>query len=234
MSPAPPAPEPGRSRARPARSNEPGNDALSRAVATANPASRPLACSTCSSRSWNCATAPGRGSAPRPSCARGPAHSTARFTRSNGVDSAFTTSTTPSAMDASSDASVSRPTGGVSMMTQSNTSRASSTSRRIRSDVIAPMGSDVGRPAGNTVRRLDSRCSGSFGSSALIRPSDRPGAPDTWKIECCEGRRRSASISSTFRRYDSLSVSARFAAVRLLPSPATALATIATLKPFAR
>ena len=37
---------------------------------------------------------------------------------------------------------------------------------------------------------------------------------------CSDGRRRSASISSTLRWYDSLSVSARFEAVSVLPSPA--------------
>src|SRR5437762_5875124 len=42
------------------------------------------------------------------------------------------------------------------------------------------------------------------------------------------GRRRSASISRTLRRYDSLSVSARFVAVSVFPSPGDALVIIRT------
>jgi hypothetical protein len=51
------------------------------------------------------------------------------------------------------------------------------------------------------------------------------------KIWCMVGRRRSASMISTLRRYDSLSVSARLVAVSVLPSPGMALATITIFRP---
>ena len=85
------------------------------------------------------------------------------------------------------------------MITQSNASRASSISRRMRLDVRPAIGSELGVPAGRIVSRGDTSCSGSFGSSAAVRPSPSPGAPRTLNTVCSDGRRRSASMSSTLR-----------------------------------
>ena len=126
-------------------------------------------------------------------------------------------------------ASGSRPTGGVSRMTQSNASRASvdQPAHALRGEAGDRI--RLGRPAGRIAearRHLMDR-------QALRRrraPARRSGPrrcrmPNT---VCSVGRRRSASMSSTLRWYDSLSVSARFVAVSVLPSPGSALAIITT------
>ena len=96
-----------------------------------------------------------------------------------------------------------------------------------------PIGSGLGRPAGNSVSRGDS--SNADGSiSIAVSASLSPAMFGISKIWCIVGRRRSASMISTLRRYDSLSVSARLVAVSVLPSPGIALATITIFMPGLR
>ena len=107
------------------------------------------------------------------------------------------------------------------MMTQSNASRASSISRRMRSEVSPAIGSEIGLPAGSTASRCDTWCSGSGRSSGDDSPSLRPDASSMPNTVCSDGRRRSASMSSTFRWYDSLKRQREVGAVSVLPSPAS-------------
>ena len=82
----------------------------------------------------------------------------------------------------------------------------------MRVEVRPPIGSGSGRPAGSSVRCrviLTVAQLGVAGSPSAPRSGRRCSA--RWKIVCSDGRRRSASMSSTWRRYDSLSVSARLA-----------------------
>ena len=172
------------------------------------------------------------GSAPRRGCASGRCASTPGCTSSCGVEPARTTSTAPSTIDASRCASGSSITGGVSRMTQSNVCRASSSSRRMRSDVRPAIGSELGRPAGSTASRGDT-C-----RTSILRVAVRQQAVGRGPTRCRAGTPSAASaaagrasMSSTRFWYDSLNVSARFEAVSVLPSPATALATMTTFRP---
>ena len=118
-----------------------------------------------------------------------------------------TTSSTPSTMPASRFASEIRPTGGVSTITQSKSRRA------LRSMMVAhPVGGQTGhrvgsgRPAGRTVRygeTCDVTAAESVRRPSARRPARRVRQPEHLVNR---GRRRSASISSTRRLYDSLSV----------------------------
>src|SRR5579864_3812547 len=101
----------------------------------------------------------------------------------------------------------------------------------MRPDVKPAMGSTRSLPAGNTARNGEI-CWTTIGRSstdvsASVSPGDREILNTVWS----EGRRRSASMSRTRCWYDSLSVRARFAAVSVLPSPATALAIMTTVRP---
>ena len=80
----------------------------------------------------------------------------------------------------------------------------------MRSDVRPAIGSELGRPAGSTARRGDTWRTSILVSPADSRPSPRPSAVSSRKTVCSDGRRRSASMSSTRFWYDSLNVSARF------------------------
>src|SRR5688572_2837390 len=160
-----------------------------------------------------------------------PTASDARRTSSCGVEAARTTSTTPSTIDDIRWASGSSITGGVSRITQSKDCRASSSRRFMRSEVRPAIGSELGRPAGSTARRVDTCRTSIFVSPLDNRPSARPEAVSRRNTECSVGRRRSPSINSTRFWYDSLKVRARLEAVSVLPSPATALATITTCRP---
>ena len=101
----------------------------------------------------------------------------------------------------------------------------------MRSDVRPLIGSDSGRPAGSTISRSETAVSAMGRSSFDLRPSFSPAMGGNPKIFCTVGRRRSASMSNTRLWYEWLSVSARFTAVRLLPSPGSALAVMMTLMP---
>ncbi len=79
-----------------------------------------------------------------------PIASIARLTIACGVDSALTTSSAASTIDASRFASGSRTSGGVSTMIQSKISRASSINCRMRGEVKPAIGSVMGRPAGSS------------------------------------------------------------------------------------
>ena len=106
--------------------------------------------------------------------------------------------------------------------------------RAANAEVVAPQ---VVEHGGVGVRLLpadvtpDQWTSGTFRSLSDLIPSFRPVRFGMRNISCTEGRRRSPSISSTCRLYDSLSVSARFTAVSVFPSPGNALAIITTLMP---
>ena len=101
----------------------------------------------------------------------------------------------------------------------------------MRSEVRPLIGSASGRPAGSTNSR-SRHCVSAIGRSSLgLSPSFRPAIGGMPKMRWTVGRRRSASMSSTRRWYDSLSVSARLTAVRLLPSPGSALDVMMTLMP---
>ena len=104
-----------------------------------------------------------------------------------------------------------KPTGGVSTMTQSKWSAAfvMTTLHPVRRQAAHRIGS--GRPAGSTVRSCRHRddTAGRWAPRSR-KPSTSRARSAAPNISCTDGRRRSASMSSTRRWYDSLSVSARF------------------------
>ena len=71
------------------------------------------------------------------------------------------------------------------------------------------------------------RSAASRAYSTSLRPETFGRSNMSWMV----GRRRSASISSTRRRYDSLNVSARLVAVSVLPSLASVLVIMSTRVP---
>jgi hypothetical protein len=157
-----------------------------------------------------------------------PSTFTADLIASSGVSAASTTSSTESTSDVSRCASDSMPIGGVSTITHSNVDPASSRTWRMRFDDSTLIGSGSGRPAVSTVRCSVTRMSGTLRGVSERTPSFKPPRFGSRKISCTHGRRRSASTRSTWRRYDSLNVSARLAALSVLPSPGSALVTMIT------
>ena len=121
------------------------------------------------------------------------------------------------------------------MMTQSNASRASSISRRMRSEVRPAIGSDARLPAGRSASRSETWRTGSLPLLGRREPLGQARARCRCRRPCAAtagaGRRRSAARCAGTTR---CSVSARFAAVSVLPSPGTALAIITTLRPLSR